>query len=397
MASKSKEVTTTPAQGPEDKALVAAIEQAVTAGNLALLSPPQRLFYYKQVCESVGLNPLTRPLDFITLNGKLVLYAKKDATDQIRRIRGVSITRIEKEIAADGMCMVTAYARDKDGKEDCDIGALPLPAGGENRANAIMKCITKAKRRVTLSICGLGLNDETELEGLPGAKLEPIDLEGKTQAQTESLKDKVGAINPAQSAKQPPKEPEVLPPAEKPAQKAPAKPAAPPAAPAEVSDPVVELGKTVVPREMKLFVGKKLEDLKDDEVRKLNKLISDLPGIGPAIAHFVEAFREYIKGFDNLEEPEAVAEPAAEEEDPAAFFEQETEEPATPPPAPDFRKQSLDRIRGAKTMAEWAAAMNQAKAEKDKVAKLPGDEAKAYVAELKKVSEETKAKLAAKK
>ena len=31
-------------------------------------------------------------------------------------------------------------------------------------ANAIMKAETKAKRRVTLSICGLGMLDETELE-----------------------------------------------------------------------------------------------------------------------------------------------------------------------------------------------------------------------------------------
>jgi hypothetical protein len=32
-----------------------------------------------------------------------------------------------------------------------------------------MKAETKAKRRVTLSICGLGLLDETEIETIPGA------------------------------------------------------------------------------------------------------------------------------------------------------------------------------------------------------------------------------------
>jgi len=41
--------------------------------------------------------------------------------------------------------------------------------GGEARANLMMKAETKAKRRVTLSICGLGMLDETEVESLPPA------------------------------------------------------------------------------------------------------------------------------------------------------------------------------------------------------------------------------------
>jgi hypothetical protein len=32
-----------------------------------------------------------------------------------------------------------------------------------------MKCETKAKRRVTLSFCGLGMLDESEVESVPGA------------------------------------------------------------------------------------------------------------------------------------------------------------------------------------------------------------------------------------
>ena len=40
---------------------------------------------------------------------------------------------------------------------------MPLKGGGEFAANAIMKAVTKAKRRVTLSISGLGFLDETEV------------------------------------------------------------------------------------------------------------------------------------------------------------------------------------------------------------------------------------------
>ena len=38
-----------------------------------------------------------------------------------------------------------------------------------------MKSETKAKRRVTLSLCGLGMLDETEIETIPSATPTPVD------------------------------------------------------------------------------------------------------------------------------------------------------------------------------------------------------------------------------
>lgn len=150
-----------------------AIEQAVINGNLAALSPAQRVMYYKTVCESVGLNPFTRPFDYITLNGKLTLYAKKDATDQLRNNRKVNITKIERE-RMEGIYVVTAYAATADGRSDASVGAVSIEGlRGDALANAIMKAETKAKRRVTLSICGMGILDETEIETIPGALLAP--------------------------------------------------------------------------------------------------------------------------------------------------------------------------------------------------------------------------------
>ena len=57
------------------------IENALIGGDLAPLSTAERLEYYSKVCESVGLNPLTKPFLYIKLNGKLQLYAAKDCTD----------------------------------------------------------------------------------------------------------------------------------------------------------------------------------------------------------------------------------------------------------------------------------------------------------------------------
>ena len=72
------------------------IEQALVMGDLSKLDSEQRVNYYLKVCSSLGLNPLTRPFDYLVLNGKLVLYARKDATDQLRHIHKVSITRLDR-------------------------------------------------------------------------------------------------------------------------------------------------------------------------------------------------------------------------------------------------------------------------------------------------------------
>ena len=147
----------------------ALVEQVVIQGDLAKLSPADRLAYYRAVCASVGLNPLTRPFEYIILNGKLVLYARRDATDQLRKLHAVTVQIMARE-AVEDLYVVTARATDRSGRSDESIGAVALTGlKGEAKANALMKAETKAKRRVTLSICGLGLLDETEVVTVPGA------------------------------------------------------------------------------------------------------------------------------------------------------------------------------------------------------------------------------------
>lgn len=152
------------------------VEKVVMQGDLSQLNPEQRVLYYRKVCESVGLNPFTRPFDYIMLNGKLTLYAKKDATEQLRKLNGISIEKIEGKVIED-LYVVTATASTKDGRRDESIGAVTIGhLKGDARANAIMKAETKAKRRVTLSISGMGWTDESEIETIPGAKPVSVDL-----------------------------------------------------------------------------------------------------------------------------------------------------------------------------------------------------------------------------
>ena len=139
-------------------------EKVLVGGDLSALTPAERLLYVGHICETLGLNPATRPFEYITLQGKLTLYARRDATEQIRRINGVSITSLESNVVSD-IYIVTAYAQDRTGRHDISTGAVSIKGlAGEALANAMMKAETKAKRRVTLSMFGLGIMDESEAE-----------------------------------------------------------------------------------------------------------------------------------------------------------------------------------------------------------------------------------------
>lgn len=142
------------------------IESLVVQGDLSKLTPEQRVAYYRSLCESLGLNPLTRPFDYITLKGRLVLYARKDCAEQLRKINNISIEKPEIRMEGDWI-IVTIVARDNTGRTDSDIGVVSKHDMENNFGNALMKAITKAKRRVTLSISGLGILDETETETIP--------------------------------------------------------------------------------------------------------------------------------------------------------------------------------------------------------------------------------------
>ncbi len=152
-------------------------EAVLIEGDLSKLTEEQRVIHYKNVCESLGLNYLTKPFAYIRLNGKLTFYALKDCTEQLRKRDGVSIIKLETQ-SLDGVFVVTAYAQSASGKLDVATGAVPTNGlKGEALANALMKAETKAKRRVTLSICGLGMTDEEEISSIPMAQKVDVNLE----------------------------------------------------------------------------------------------------------------------------------------------------------------------------------------------------------------------------
>lgn len=153
------------------------MEKVLLGGDLSKLTPAERLNYVITLCNSVGLNPMTKPFDYLNLNGKLVLYANRGCAEQLRQIHGVNLT-IKAREAVEGCYVVTAAASVANGRTDESVGAVSLEGlKGDSRANAMMKAETKAKRRVTLSICGLNFLDESEVESIPGAEPAPVPAE----------------------------------------------------------------------------------------------------------------------------------------------------------------------------------------------------------------------------
>ncbi len=174
-------------QYAQQQDIVSAVQSALITGDLSGLSEEQRVGYYLKVCESVGLNPFTKPLEYIQMDGpdntkKTVLYATKDAAAQLRSKHGIDVTKVEKEVDGDtGLIFVTVYGRNAAGRQDSEMGVVSIVGykkgggtyqlTGDRLANAYMKAITKAKRRLALSLCGLGWMDETEIETIPNAQV----------------------------------------------------------------------------------------------------------------------------------------------------------------------------------------------------------------------------------
>ena len=68
------------------------IAKVLLGGDLAQLTSQQKISYYRSVCESLGLNPLTKPFEYIRLSGREVLYATRNCTDQLRHAHRISVT-----------------------------------------------------------------------------------------------------------------------------------------------------------------------------------------------------------------------------------------------------------------------------------------------------------------
>jgi hypothetical protein len=142
----------------------AAIEKVVLKGDLNGLTPVERVQFNFALCRTLGLNPLTHPIDYLESEGKLKIYVNSIGIAQLRAKHGIS-TAIVRSQKDDEFIYTTARAIDRSGRFEESTAIIPLTDNygkkltGKNKANAIMKAETKAKRRATLALCGIPWTD----------------------------------------------------------------------------------------------------------------------------------------------------------------------------------------------------------------------------------------------
>jgi len=151
----------------------------ISGGDLGKLSVEQRADYLLRLCNQLGLNPLLKPFDFIP-NGRggLLLYANKSCASQLRVSNNISVVQLyagplmlgEEMVKDIYQIIVEASMPDGAGgkRVQVEVGAGYIGGlKGESLSNKVMHIMTKAIRRATLSIKGIGIPDESELEDQP--------------------------------------------------------------------------------------------------------------------------------------------------------------------------------------------------------------------------------------
>lgn len=139
------------------------LSSLVMNGDIGQLTPEQKVTYYTQVCDKLGLDPMSQPFRILKLHGREILYCHRGGAQQLNKMHRVS-HEIKARETVNGCYVVTAQASTPDNRKTESIGAVPIHnLRGEALCNAMMKAETKAKRRATLDLLGLGMPDETEL------------------------------------------------------------------------------------------------------------------------------------------------------------------------------------------------------------------------------------------
>lgn len=146
------------------------LSSLILKGDISGLNSTQRVQYVTNLCQRIGLDPLTQPFKILKLQGKEVLYADKGCAQQLCKIYRIS-TEVTKREKIEDIYIVTVRASGPDGRYTDEDGAVTIGSNkGDVLANAMMKAVTKAKRRAVLAFCGLGMLDETEISTIPHAK-----------------------------------------------------------------------------------------------------------------------------------------------------------------------------------------------------------------------------------
>jgi hypothetical protein len=139
-------------------------------GDFSVLTKEEINTYTSFLCDKYGLDKSTQPIRFIKDKNSenIIPYLTRNATDQLRKNLGISVIEENIQFSPNGLaCIVTVKVQDKEGRTDMDTGSVFIGGlVGNEYSDKIMTCVTKAKKRATISLSGIGILDETEVQGI---------------------------------------------------------------------------------------------------------------------------------------------------------------------------------------------------------------------------------------
>lgn len=150
----------------------AAIERVILNKDLRSLTEIERVQYNFALCRSLGLNPLTNPIDYIvdSKSGKMTPYINAIGVAQIRSIHNISTKITARTTDNQHIHYVTAIATDANGRNEETTAMVALidkygkTLTGQKRADKMMAAETKAKRRATLALVGIPWADSGQVQ-----------------------------------------------------------------------------------------------------------------------------------------------------------------------------------------------------------------------------------------
>lgn len=151
------------------------VEKLVLQGDISKLSAQEKVIFYNGFCKRLGLDPFTQPFKILSLSGKQTLYCDRSGVQQLSKLHNVSHSIKSREVVND--CYIVTAQASANGRQTESIGAVSIiNLKGDALCNAMMKAETKAKRRATLDLLGLGMLDETEIETIPYATKQELPI-----------------------------------------------------------------------------------------------------------------------------------------------------------------------------------------------------------------------------
>lgn len=198
-----QEPQSTALANPED--VTAALTHYLGTGDLSRLPAEQRAALYLDTCSSLGINPRTRPFDWIefydpeTKGKKLTLYPNKACADQLAFQHQIRVRTVEEKIVG-ALFKVVVEGTMPNGRSETAVSYLDLTdrdgsqLKGQRLGNAFMKGHTKAKRRLVFAM--LGMMAPPDPDELQQARIVTVDGQGNVLANP-TPEQKMLAENPS--------------------------------------------------------------------------------------------------------------------------------------------------------------------------------------------------------